>query len=279
MKYSQGLKELPKHGTKFRFVLNDAMFNRFNHSVGTGNKKNQLIINLLLKDILEHKSDKDLNDAFQSNFQELQKSIKEPIDKVDLIAEEILSYMHDCMHLPFSHLFESEIIHMPGFHEELVKKALLEDNTLHQIFDSIHPRLNEALEHHINEKSIFSPFNASSLDLDRFDYIFRGLFYKGDITYDANFPPFTFDKVTINGKEEIVPVYDIKDYDKIKTILECRADLYLGELGYLSSEVIIADAVFGQALNAILKNSSESSGATPESFEKLKSFISSFSRR
>ena len=254
------------------------MFNRFNHSVGTGNKKNQLIINLLLKDILEHKSDKDLNDAFQSNFQELQKSIKEPIDKVDLIAEEILSYMHDCMHLPFSHLFESEIIHMPGFHEELVKKALLEDNTLHQIFDSIHPRLNEALEHHINEKSIFSPFNASSLDLDRFDYIFRGLFYKGDLTYDANFPPFTFDKVTINGKEEIVPVYDIKDYDKIKTILECRADLYLGELGYLSPEVVLADAVFGQALNAILKNSSENSGATPKSFEKLKSFISSFSR-
>ena len=258
------------------------MFNRFNHSVGTGNKKNQLIINLLLKDIpkeiLEDMSDEGLNDAFQSNFQELQKSIKEPIDKVDLIAEEILSYMHDCMHLPFSHLFESEIINKSGFHEELVKKALLEDNTLHQIFDSIHPRLNEALEHHINEKSIFSPFNASSLDLDRFDYIFRGLFYKGDLTYDANFPPFTFDKVTINGKEEIVPVYDIKDYEKIKAILECRADLYLGELGYLSSEVILADAVFGQALNAVLKNSSESSGATPESFEKLKSFISSFSR-
>lgn len=275
------------------------MFNRFNHSVGTGNKKNQLIINLLLKgipkEILEDMSDEDL-------FEKLQKSITEPIDKVDLIAEEILSYMHDCMHLPFSHLFESEIIHMPGFHEELVKKALLEDNTLHQIFDSIHPRLNETLKHHINEKSIFSPFNASSLDLDRFDYIFRGLFYKGDLTYDTsketednnitseeakskditslevNFPPFTFDKVTINGKEEIVPVYDIKDYDKIKTILECRSDLYLGELGYLSPEVVLADAVFGQALNAILKNSSENSGATPKSFEKLKSFISSFSR-
>ena len=276
MKYLQGLKELPKHGTKFRFVLNDAMFNRFNHSVGTGNKKNQLIINLLLKDIpkeiLEDMSDEDL-------FEKLQKSITEPIDKVDLIAEEILSYMHDCMHLPFSHLFESEIIHIPGFHEELVKKALLEDNTLHQIFDSIHPRLNEALEHHINEKSIFSPFNASSLDLDRFDYIFRGLFYKGDITYDANFPPFTFDKVTINGKEEIVPVYDIKDYEKIETILKYRSNLYLGKLGYLSPEVVLADAVFGQALNAILKNSSENSGATPKSFEKLKSFISSFSRR
>lgn len=269
---------MAKHGVKFRFVLNDAIFNRFNHSVGTGNKKNQLIINLLLKDILEDMSDKNLIDAFQSNFENLQKSIKEPIDKVDLIAEEILSYMHDCMHLPFSHLFESEIINKSGFHEELVKKALLEDNTLHQIFNSIHPRLNEALEHHINEKSIFSPFNASSLDLDRFDYIFRGLFYKGDLTYDANFPPFTFDEVTINGKKEIVPVYDIKDYEKIVTILKYRADLYLGKLGYLSPEVILADAVFGQALNAVLKNSSESSGATPKSFEKLKSFISSFSR-
>jgi len=100
---------LVKHGLKFHFALNDAFFNRYNHSIGTGNKKSKLFIKLLSQNVPEEVSNEDLYKYFDDNFTKLSQTIG-PIDKVDLIAEEIISYMHDCIHLPFSHLFESEII-------------------------------------------------------------------------------------------------------------------------------------------------------------------------
>ena len=283
MKCILDLREFLKHGFKFRFFLNDAAFNRFDHSIGTGNKKSQLFISLLSTNIpenaLENSSEEELHKYFDSNFEQLKKSIG-PIEKVDLIAEEIISYMHDCMHLPFSHVFESEVIHQVGFHEKLVKKALLEDDTIRCIFDSIHPDLASTISKHINStQNVFESFNASSFDLDRFDYILRGYYFKGDTDYDTNFPQFTFGKIKINDMVKIVPIYNVKDYDKIITLLKQRSTLYTGDLGYLSPEIILADAVFGIALNEVLNKSFESSSRLPESFTKLKNFISLLSSK
>ncbi|HCC03573.1 MAG TPA: hypothetical protein DEP51_01765 [Clostridiales bacterium] len=130
---------------------------------------------------------------------------------------------------------------------------------------------------HICQKNVFSSLNASSLDFDRFDYILRGAFYQGNTSYNTDFPSFTFEEVDIGSKKSIVPVYNIKDYNIIIELLSKRRDLYTGNLGYLSPEVILADSVFGEALNAILECLSKYPHAISNSFENLKEFIFSLS--
>lgn len=273
------LKEYAKHGLKFRFVLDDAAFNRFDHSIGTGCKKSQLLISMLSKNIPKDYSGDNYRKFFDDEFKKIQKKIGQ-IDKTDLIAEEIISYMHDCMHLPFSHLFESAIIKNIGFHESLVKKSLLEDVTIKKYLKRISPNLCKVIKKHLN-KNPFSTLNASSFDLDRFDYILRGAYFKDTSLDCTNFPSFFFEEIEINGIKEIVPVYDEDEYDNIINILKYRADLYTGELGYLSPQVILADAVFGVVLNKLLKDSgnceNSNNSSKTKSFKKLKKFIDSIS--
>lgn len=158
--------------SKFIDNNSNALHTRYEHSLGVYNLKRQIILQ-----------------QFVDN-PEFKKYVEQNDLKLNLIAELIKSAGHDIGHLPLSHSLESSVIQKPGFHEEIGKRILLENEQIQSCLSNISPKLphvfQDTLEHNYFG---FNFLDEGNYDIDRFDYLYRDLAFNGKPEY-KKFEPF-----------------------------------------------------------------------------------------
>ena len=231
------------------FINNDSntYHTRFEHCMGTYNKKKNIILSLYE------------NTSFR-NYVEKNKK------KNYLIAELIKSAGHDIGHLPLSHIIEISVIKKREFHEVIGKRILLENPEIRLCLDAISPQLHKALKD-VLEHDIFgfSSIDEGNYDIDRFDYIVRDLFYRGK-EQQLQFEPFCLTKININGEEKTVPVFDISSVPSIIEFLKLRQTTY--KESYFHPINQIRDASVAITLNELIAKNDPNA-------QRLQNFIKS----
>lgn len=205
---------------------------RFEHCLGTYYKKKNIILNL-------YKNPKFKNDIEQNNL------------KLYLIAELIKSAGHDIGHLPLSHILEISVIGKRDFHEEMGKRILLENNEIRKCLDFISPSLHSVLQKTLNS-DIFGMnlIDEGNYDIDRFDYLIRDLFYRGQ-EYSIEFKPFQISEIMVTPTQsKKVPVFDITSVPDIEEFLFLRLNAYkesyfhpITQIRDLSVSIIIKEII------------------------------------
>ena len=207
------------------------------------------------------------------NFQnsDWKKYIEENNLKQYLIAELIKVAGHDIGHFPFSHAFEEQVIEKRGFHEEIGKKLMLEDEEITKVINSISPSLHSILEE-LYSKNImnFKSHDESSYDNDRLDYLQRDNLYAG---YRDTLPSQKYTTVKVKSDKNNLPIVnqdssisesndgnlfiDVYDYSSLPEILKALhmrqkqyKEIYMGQLTSMSESSI------SNFLKAFLKSNS-----------------------
>lgn len=220
-----------------KFIDNDKFtyHTRFEHCMGTYNKKKQIIINLC----------KDIN---------FRKYIESNNLKENLIAELIKSAGHDIGHLPLSHVLEISVIQKREFHEIMGKRILTEDAEIRKVLDNISPTLHQSLKKTLSS-DIFGldSIDEGNYDIDRLDYLNRDLFYRGQNS-SMEFAPFTLTNIGPKEHAQIVPVFDISCVSEIEKFLTLRQKAYKDS--YFHPITQIRDTSVAITLNNLIQQKS-----------------------
>ena len=209
---------------------------RFEHCMGTYDKKKRIILNLY-KD---------------ENFR---KYIEDNNLKEYLIAELIKSAGHDIGHLPLSHVLEISVINKIEFHEVMGRRILLENKEIREVLDSISPTLHQALKTTLTSDVFgLDLIDEGNYDIDRFDYLIRDLFYRGQKT-SLKFEPFRLSRLDINGETKTIPVFDINSVSEIEKFLKLREKAY--KECYFNPITQIHDTSIAITLNELMRQKSQ----------------------
>lgn len=193
--------------SKFIDNNSNALHTRYEHSLGVYNLKRQIILQ-----------------QFVDN-PEFKKYVEQNDLKLNLIAELIKSAGHDIGHLPLSHSLESSVIQKPGFHEEIGKRILLENEQIQSCLSNISPKLPQILQDTLEHNYFgFKLLDEGNYDIDRFDYLYRDLAFNEKPEY-KEFEPFKLLK-SKDAKSSFIPVFDISSIDSIEEFLNLRVMAY-----------------------------------------------------
>lgn len=261
----QRLKKILQLST---FIDNNsnALHTRYEHSIGVYNLKRQFILQQFV------------------NNPEFKKYVEQNNLKLNLIAELIKSAGHDIGHLPLSHTLELSVIQKPGFHEEIGKRILLENEQIYSCLYNISPSLPQALKDTLeNDYFGFKLLDEGNYDIDRFDYLYRDLAFNGKPDYKS-FEPFNLlkvkcldsqpikdnlgriipsDKYDTNGS--FIPVFNISSIDSIEEFLKLRIQAYKDSYFHPITE--IRDKSVAITINKALENN-EPNGTNLQQFLK-----------
>lgn len=208
-------------------INSNALHTRYEHSIGVYNLKKDIIINLFLNDL-----------QFKSY-------VEEHNLKNNLIAELIKSAGHDIGHLPLSHVLELSVIKKVGFHEEIGKRILLENEQIRNCLLNISPDFPKILKDTLeNDYFGFKFLDEGNYDIDRFDYLYRDLAYLGT-PLSESFAPLKMEMVECDSKvpkldnsgkiilasensnnKMFIPVFNISSLPDIERFLNTRVELY-----------------------------------------------------
>ena len=248
----QRLKRILQLG-KFTDNNINALHTRYEHSLGVYNLKKNIIMGQYF------------------NNPDFRNYVEENGLKLHLFAELIKSAGHDIGHLPLSHALESSVVGKPGFHEDIGKRILLENEQILDCLNNISPKLYDALKDTFNNDYFgFNLLDEGNYDVDRFDYLYRDLAFNGKPQYN-NFEPFKL--IKIKAQEDLkpkldslgkithsslydentifVPVFDIKSLPSIEEFLNLRIQSYKD--AYFHPMTEIRDKSLAIVLNMALK--------------------------
>lgn len=206
----------------------NALHTRYEHSMGVYNNKLRIIYQ-------KYAEDPSFKKYVETNHL-----------KLHLIAELIKSAAHDIGHLPLSHVLELSVIQNHGFHEEIGKRILLENEEIHKSLMQISPKLPEVLKAVLEHDYFgFSSLDEGAYDVDRFDYLYRDLAHCGYQVEYKPFAPFKLVKVQCENstaKQEpsgkiirandddpnymFIPVFSEDNIAQIEEFLQNRLDAY-----------------------------------------------------
>ena len=207
------------------FIQNSLMHTRGEHSKGTYELTLELMMSLCQKE-----------------------EIKELIEKKHyekyVLAELIRALLHDIGHGPFSHTMET-VCNLPkGFHEEIGKRMIAENEELKEALNKIYPNMPQLLRE-VEEKN-FLGLNSlfeGQFDVDRADFITRDNFFAGRSPKDMVkialelLQNVDIKKISVNGKNKIIPIFKGSQLQELETFLSCRfnnyKNLYYGNQGKL----------------------------------------------
>lgn len=227
--------------------------NRFEHSMGTYNKKVEELIFLCSKP-------------------EYRKYIEDNNMKLYLIAELIKEAGHDIGHLPLSHIIEYRIIHHKGYHEIIGKRILTEDSEIQKALLRIDSRLPEILKYSLeNDVLNFKAHDESNYDVDRLDYLHRDSLHYDKVQIRLPHEEYTTIRVATNPDGSIksnpdgsiiisettdshsanIDVYDYSSLFNIENFLATRFEAY--KHIYYSEHTQLSDSTVGIFLSDLLK--------------------------
>ena len=202
----QRLKKVLQLG-KFIDNNSSSLHTRYEHSLGVYNLKRQIILQQF------------------ANNPDFKKYVEQNNLKLNLIAELIKSAGHDIGHLPLSHVLELSVIGKPGFHEEIGKRILLENEQIQSCLSDISPKLPQVLQDTLEHNYFgFKLLDEGNYDIDRFDYLYRDLAFNGKPEY-KEFEPFKLVK-SKDANSSFIPVFDISSIDSIEEFLNLRVQAY-----------------------------------------------------
>ena len=149
-----------------------------------------------------------------------------------IVAELIRGLTHDIGHGPFSHTMET-ICNLPkGFHEDMGKRIIKENEEINEALNRIWPDMPNILDE-VEERD-FLGLNIlfeGQIDVDRGDFLARdsrafGL--KDDNSEEITdlLQKVSIKKVTINGKCKLVPVFSSECLPEIEKVLDARFNNY-----------------------------------------------------
>lgn len=234
-------------------INSNALHTRYEHSIGVYNLKKDIIINLFLNDL-----------QFKSY-------VEEHNLKNNLIAELIKSAGHDIGHLPLSHVLELSVIKKVGFHEEIGKRILLENEQIRNCLLNISPDFPKILKDTLeNDYFGFKFLDEGNYDIDRFDYLYRDLAYLGT-PLSESFAPLKIKIAECDSKvpkldnsgriilasenssnRMFIPVFSISSLPDIERFLNTRVELYKNCYSHPVDE-ILAQSV-GITINKAIEN-------------------------
>lgn len=234
-------------------INSNALHTRYEHSIGVYNLKKDIIMNLFLNDL-----------QFKSY-------VEEHNLKNNLIAELIKSAGHDIGHLPLSHVLELSVIKKVGFHEEIGKRILLENEQIRNCLLNISPDFPKILKDTLeNDYFGFKFLDEGNYDIDRFDYLYRDLAYLGT-PLSESFAPLKMKMAECDSKvpkldnsgriilasensnnKMFIPVFSISSLPDIERFLNTRVELYKNCYSHPVDE-ILAQSV-GITINKAIEN-------------------------
>ena len=175
-----------------------------------------------------------------------------------IVAELMRGFLHDIGHGPFSHTMET-ICNLPkGFHEDIGKRMINENEELKERLNAVWPNLPEIMEE--VEKRNFLGLNSlfeGQIDVDRGDFLPRDSMALR--LNDNNSDEITelLQKVVIEGKGKLVPVYPYECLNKIEKFLESRFNNY--QKYYEAPEAKVYDHIYKEFSEELLKCEEEHS--------------------
>lgn len=180
-----------------------------------------------------------------------------------IVAELMRGFLHDIGHGPFSHTMET-ICNLPkGFHEDIGKRMINENEELKERLNAVWPNLPEIMEE--VEKRNFLGLNSlfeGQIDVDRGDFLPRDSMALS--LNDNNSDEITellqkveIKKVVIEGKGKLVPVYPYECLNKIEKFLESRFNNY--QKYYEAPEAKVYDHIYKEFSEELLKCEEEHS--------------------
>ena len=231
----------------------NALHTRYEHSIGVYNLKKDIIMNLFLND------------------PQFKAYVEEHNLKNNLIAELIKSAGHDIGHLPLSHFLELSVIKKVGFHEEIGKRILLENEQIRNCLLNISPDFLKILKDTLeNDYFGFKFLDEGNYDIDRFDYLYRDLAYLGT-PLSESFAPLKIKIAECDSKvpkldnsgriilasenssnRMFIPVFSISSLPDIERFLNTRVELYKNCYSHPVDE-ILAQSV-GITINKAIEN-------------------------
>lgn len=270
----QRLKRILQLGN---FIDNDSnvLHTRYEHSIGVYNLKRSIILKQFL---------------CNPNFRHY---VEQNKLKKYLIAELIKSAGHDIGHLPLSHDLELSVIEKPGFHEKIGKRLLLENssilNCLNNISEDMPDILKSVLE---NDYFGFKLLDEGNFDIDRFDYMYRDLAYRGQAQSIQTFPAFKLVPVDFEniykgskpkenkngsilvsnnlGRNSFIPVFSIDLLPQIEEFLKLRLKCY--SESYFHPITQIRDKSVCIVINKAIETNEPNGKALQDFLVKLKSY-------
>lgn len=228
-------------GTKF---LDDSNLkhSRTDHSKGTYARTMELLMHLL--------EDKNINGLVKKYHYEK-----------FIVAELIRGLTHDIGHGPFSHTMET-ICNLPkGFHEDIGKRIINENEELNNALNRIWPNLPAIMEE--VEQRDFLGLNTlfeGQFDVDRGDFLARDSWAFGldDVNSDEItdlLQNVSIQKIVVAGKGKLVPVFSSECLPEIKKFLEARFDNY--QKYYYSSSGKLFEHIYKEFAEELLKSDEE----------------------
>ncbi len=162
-----------------------------------------------------------------------------PIDNYTKIAFLVFLLTHDIGHGPFSHPFEQMVEGYKGMHEDIGKRALLEEEELHNVLEEIYPGLTERVIHFKEHDTYgLSSLLEGVFDLDRASFLIADTYLMdGDTKYESYLSITNCVYQIMNRiilKEGKV-YFEKSAFPYIDTFLRIRKENYEGEYKYATS--------------------------------------------
>lgn len=178
-----------------------------------------------------------------------------------IVAELIRGLTHDIGHGPFSHTMET-ICNLPkGFHEDIGKRIIKEDEEINETLNGIWQDLPQLLDE-VEERD-FLGLNIlfeGQIDVDRGDFLARDSWAYG--IKDDNSEEITdllqkvsIKKVVINGKGKLVPVFSSECLPEIEKFLDARFNNY--QKYYFASTGKLFEHIYKEFSEELLESDEE----------------------
>lgn len=175
-----------------------------------------------------------------------------------VLAELVRALLHDIGHGPFSHTMET-VCNLPkGFHEEIGKRMIEENEELVEVLNNIYSNMPQILKE-VEDKN-FLGLNSmfeGQFDVDRADFIPRDNYFAGKNHREMAqivkelLESVDIKKINIDGKTKIVPVFPYNQLKNIEKFLSCR--FYNYKNFYYSSQGKLYEYIFKEFANNLLE--------------------------